>query len=170
MTVTAPAQRAALEPLVRTLLDAAHAEADARRAEAEEHGARVEGEAAEQAAAILDEARRRGVTDGEEQVAVQRSAARRQARTVLLRAQQVAYDRVHDAAVAAVAEALSHPAERGRLRALVVDALGPDTRLDEAPGGGLLGVAPDGRRVDASATRLVDLVMADLDVEGLWVP
>ncbi len=166
----APAQRAALEPLTRTLLDAAHADADARRAQAEEQGGRVEGEAAEQAAAILEEARRRGVTDGEERVAVQRSSARREARTVLLRAQQAAYDRVRDAAVAAVAEVLSHPAERGRLEALVVDALGPDARLEEAPRGGLLGVAPDGRRVDASVTRLVDLAMAQLDVEGLWAP
>jgi signal transduction histidine kinase len=170
VTVPTPATPDALAPLRRALLGAAHDDAAALRADAEADAERAAAEAAQRAAAVHAEARRRGAADGADRVTAERAAARREARAVLLRAQQAAYDRVREAAVLAVAEELSDPVARGRLQSLVLDALGPDARLTDAPGGGLVGEAPDGRRVDGSAGQLVDLAMADLDVEGLWAP
>jgi hypothetical protein len=170
--MTAPVlhQAEALAPLRRALLDAARAAAATRRAEAEDEARAVEGEAAGRAAAMRAEARRRGAVDGADQLAAQRSAARRRARGVLLHAQRTAGERAREAAVVAVAEVLADPPQRERLAALAHDALGADTRVRDAPGGGLLAQARDGRRVDVSAAHLVDLVLPSVDVERLWAP
>jgi flagellar biosynthesis/type III secretory pathway protein FliH len=161
-------QQEALAPVRRALLDAARDEAETRRAAAEEDARAVRAEADERAAGVLAEARRRGEADGADRVRSERAAARREARAVVQRARQESYDRVREAAVGAVGELLDHAAARDRLRALVVEELGEDARFTEAPGGGVVGEAPDGRRVDASATRLVDLAMDRVDLEGLW--
>ena len=170
MTDLALAQVQALEPLRTALLAAARADAATRRAAADAEGRAVEDEAGGQATARRAEARRRGAADGADQLAAERSAAGRRARAVLLHAQQVAYDRAREAAVTAATELLAHPPARDRLAALVRDELGPGARVLDAPGGGLLGEAPDGRRLDASAAHLVDLVLPGLDVERLWAP
>jgi vacuolar-type H+-ATPase subunit H len=163
-------QQEALGPLRRVLLATAAEEAAGRRAEAEEAGRRVEEEAATRATRILEEARRRGAADGADRVRSERAAARREAREVVQRARQSAYHGLREAAVDAVAEVLAHDPARARLRALVLAELGDDARLTQAPGGGVVGETPDGRRVDASAERLVDLALDRLDLEGLWTP
>jgi vacuolar-type H+-ATPase subunit E/Vma4 len=164
-------QQAALAPLRQALLDAARSDAQRVRDEAERDAAGVVGEAARRAAEMGEEARRRGVADGEERLARSRAAARREARAVVLRAQRCAYDGLRAAAAEAVADLLRPEGERARLRAVLVDALGGgEASVEESPDGGLRATAPDGRSVDASAQRLVDVALADLDVEGLWAP
>ncbi len=158
----------ALAPLRRALLDGARADAERVRDEAEREAARAEEEAARRAAGILDEARRRGEADGAERLAAARASARRDARAVVLRAQRAAYDGLRRAAVEAVERDLARDEEQARLRSLVVDLLGPDADLEVGADGDLRGTAPDGRVVDASAERLVDLALADVDLEGLW--
>ena len=168
MTDLTRVQQEALEPVRRALLDAARDEAAARLAAAEEDARRVESEAADRAAGILAEARRRGAADGADLVRSEQAAARREAGAVVQQARQAAYDRVRKGAVEAVGEVVARGIARERLRALVRDELGEDARLTDAPDGGVVGETSDGRRVEASAARLVDLVLARSDLEGWW--
>ncbi len=169
--MTDPARvRSALAPVQEALLEAARADAERVRLDAERDAARVEAEAARRAAELREESRRRGGADGAERLARARAVARREARALVLRAQRAAYDGLRAAATAAVAEDLHDDRDLDRLRAAVVGALGPGATVAPAPAGGLSATTPDGRRVDASAERLVDIALADLDVEGLWAP
>jgi len=168
MTVTTRTQLDALAPLRRALLEAAEARAAALRRAAEEEADSVRRAGAERAEAILGQARRSGEGDGAARVALARAEARQEARTIILAARRAAYDGIRDRAVAAVADLLAGPRGRARLAALVEDSLGPGATIVEDPRGGLVGTTPDGRRVDASAGHLVDLVLARLDLEQLW--
>ena len=170
MTDLVPTRPDALAPLREALLAAAHADADRVTGDADDEARRIEDEAAERAAGLLAEARRRGEADGAERLAAARAAARRDARTVVLRAQRTAYDALRESAVEEVARRLTRPEEQARQRALVVDVLGPDAELVVGDDGDARGTAPDGRVLDTSAERLVDLALTDLDVDGLWAP
>ncbi len=146
-------------PTPRRCARAAAARAEADQAEAEHR-----------AADIRQESRARGAADGAQRVEAQRAATRREARAVVLHAQRQAYERLRSAAVAVVADDLARPAVRQRLHEVVGESLGPDARVEDAAGGGLDGSSADGRRVDASAARLVDLALAGIDLDGLWAP
>jgi vacuolar-type H+-ATPase subunit H len=160
----------ALAPLREALLDAARADAARALEEAERDADRTVAEARERASATLEDARRRGRADGASRLATARAATRRDARAVVLRAQRAAYEGLRAAAVDAVSQDLSGDEGRNRVRSLVEGTLGPDAELVDGPDGELHGRAPDGRVVDVSAARLVDLALARLDVEGLWSP
>ncbi len=164
------AQADALAPLRRSLLEAARSRADSRVAVAEEEARRTESEADLRAAAILEEARDRGVADGEHRVRAERAAARREAGAVVQRARRTAYQRLRTAAVEAVGGRVRRGDTRDRLEHLVRTELGEGARVTDAPGGGVVGEAADGRRVDASAARLVDLAMDHVDLEGWCAP
>ncbi len=164
------AQEDALTPLRRSLLDAARTRADTRVAVAEEEARRTESEADLRAATILEETRDRGVADGEHRVRAERAAARREAGAVVQQARRTAYERLRVASVEAVGDLVRRGDARDRLERLVRARLGESARVTDAPGGGVVGEAEDGRRVDASAARLVDLAMDHVDLEGWCVP
>ncbi len=164
------AQAEALAPLRRSLLEAALTQASARVALAEEEAHRVEAEADVRATAIVEDARRRGADDGAHRVRAERAAARREAGAVVQRARRAAYERLRTGAVEAVGDVVGRGDARDGLERLIRAELGEGTRLTDAPDGGVVGETADGRRVDASAARLVDLVMDRADPEGWWTP
>ncbi|OZB89479.1 MAG: hypothetical protein B7X41_02630 [Microbacterium sp. 14-71-5] len=170
-TATSPGEtRAAnsLEPLEQALLRRARADADAARTDAE-LSARIDTDAARaQAAELLDRARAAGDADAHRQQALDQARARREARRIVLTAERTAYEQLCTAARAAVQELLAEPARQGRLGALVVARLGTEARLEPHPSGGMVGVAPDGRRVDASVDALVAHALDRLDLAALW--
>ncbi|WP_263730604.1 hypothetical protein [Cellulomonas sp. SG140] len=170
-TATPPGEiRAAdpLEPLEQALLRRAAADADAARAEAELSARTQTAAARAQAAEVLDRARAAGEADAERRQALDLARARREAQHIVLAAQRAAYEQLCTAARAAVQELLAEPGRQARLGALVVDRLGTEVRLEPHPSGGVVGVAADGRRVDASVDALVAHALARLDLAALW--
>lgn len=158
----------ALEALEQALLRRAQADADAARAGAA-LAARNQTEAARaQAAAALEQARAAGEADAERRQTLDRARARREARRIVLAAERAAYDQLCSAARAAVQQLLAEPARQARLGALVVAQLGAQAQLQPHPSGGLIGVAPDGRRVDASVDALAAHALGRLDLATLW--
>lgn len=142
----------------RTLLDAAHREADGRRAAAR-------AEAAERV--------RQGLADHDAAAAAARAArlleARRDARAIVLRARGEAYGELRAAALSAAAALAGQPGFRERLAAVAREQLGPDAELVEPAEGGL--IARSGERlVDYSLPAMVDRCLGELgrDLEELW--
>ena len=165
---------AALDPVRDRLLRDAAADADALLTAAAGDARVAVREAEAQASAVLAEARGQGTRDAEHTGAAVRSRVRRAARARELAARREIWEELCRQVVAGV-EALSgtdaYPAVRRGLEAHVRQVLGPDARITDAPGGGVVGEAP-GRRLDCSlaafARRALD--RAGEEVEQLWAP
>lgn len=170
MSGLAERTRLALEPVRAALLSAAEAEAEALTAAGEAETQELLEGARRQRDRVLREARERGEADGEMRVSAERAGVQREARRVVLAAQQTAYDELRRQSVAAVRELLEVPAERARLTAVLRARLGAGAVVSGHPTGGLVGESDDGRVVDASADALVERTLANLDLESLWTP
>lgn len=170
--MTAP--DAALGPVRRALLEAAHEDARRIVAAARADAARVLEQAAEDERAIRQGARDRGAAEGLREAAVTGRHARRQAQRAVLMARRTAYDRLRSEVLARLEAQRSGPAYPGLLRQLTDRArsvLGADARVAEAADGGIVARA-GGCRLDLSFPVLADQAMAALggDLEGLWEP
>jgi hypothetical protein len=126
----------------RTRLAAAETEADQTRAQARAHGA----------------------ADAASVAARQRSNAGARARSLLQAARREEYLALRDAARSATAqlrESPAYPALRERMTSTVRRLLGPDARIEEAAGGGVVATAP-GRRVDYTLRSVADRVLDEV--------
>ncbi|HEX6872251.1 MAG TPA: hypothetical protein VF163_14225 [Micromonosporaceae bacterium] len=157
----------ALAPVARALVAGARRDAEAALAAADNAAARVLAEARDEADRIRAQARADGAAEARAAQAVEQARAGRRARGVVLRAERDAYDGLVAAAGPAVAVWRDQPGYDEllrRLTAAIRATLGPDARISEAPGGGLIGEV-SGRRVDHSLRRLaeaaVDTVLAE---------
>jgi vacuolar-type H+-ATPase subunit E/Vma4 len=169
-----PEADSALEPVREQLLWAARTEAEALLTEADVHVAVVLADAEAQAAAILAEARRLGETDAAAARDAARARARRAARARELTARRECWEELGRLVVSGVEDlrrADSYPLLRARLTAYVRDALGPDARVTQAPGGGVLGETA-GRRLDCSLASLAHRALERIgtEAEELWAP
>lgn len=160
--------RTALRPLQAALLANARREAARLRAAATDEGGRAVAAAQAEADAVTSAARARGRAEAAAAGELRRARDRRAAREQILHAQREAVDELREQAQVAVRALLDRPGERARLTRVVRAMLGPTAVVRESPDGGVLGHAPDGRRVDASVCALTDGVLADLDLEQLW--
>lgn len=158
----------ALEPLATTLRARAAAIATAERDAADREGQRLVAQACAQAETVLAEAQRLGAADAAGLLEVERSRARRAARDVVLAARRAAYDELRRRCRVALAELVSDPGRHRRLADAVRGRLGEGATVHDHPSGGVVGVSPDGRSVDASVDALVDSALAGIDVEQLW--
>ena len=170
MSVLEEPTRTALEPVRAALLTAAEEEAQALTASIEAEGRELLADARRQRDRVLQEARERGAADGAMRLSTERAGVQREARRIVLGAQQTAYDELRRQAVAAVRELLEVPTERAGLMQVLRSRLGADAVIHDHPTGGLVGESGDGRVVDASVDALVDLALANLDLESLWMP
>lgn len=176
MTATATATRRA-DPLaaVRAAI-LAQAAADAGRtlAAADREVAARLAAAADQVARDQEAARVTAGRDATVIVDESRSRARRQARAIVLAAQQSAVEELRARARSAVSALRTdprYPTLLARLTAIARDRLGPAAVVREHPEGGVLAEA-DGRRValtlDAAGDRAVDAL--GRRAEELWRP
>ncbi|MEU3253368.1 hypothetical protein [Streptomyces sp. NPDC006997] len=173
-TPTPTRTTAGLEPVRTRLLRDARADAEALLAAAAADAAAVFEEAEARAAAILAEARRQGGADAAAARRAVRARSRRAARARELAARRECWEELRRQVVRGVGElraADAYPRLHERLTAHVRQSLGPDARITDVPGGGVVGEVP-GRRVDcglaAFAERALDRVGAE--VEELWAP
>lgn len=161
---------AALEPVHAALRARAVAAAEQTRAAAQAEAQRVLAAARQQADAILTKARSDGEADAADLLAADRVGARHAARAVVLAAQHEVYEQLQEQARNATGHRLTDTSFRQRLTETVRARLGNGACIHDEPGGGLTGVAPDGRTVDASVAALVDQAIARLDLDQLWTP
>ncbi|GAB7035462.1 V-type ATP synthase subunit E family protein [Streptomyces sp. NPDC021749] len=165
---------AALEPVRTELLRAAHADAQALRAEADREAADVLEAARAEERSILDEARRQGEAEGEAAGRAVLVQARRTARAGDLGARRAAYEQLRRLATARVRALRDTDGYRSLLHRLVLRArglLGPDAEVTEHPDGGVVARAA-GRYVDCTLDALAARALDRLgsEVEKLWVP
>jgi hypothetical protein len=167
-TTVAPATAAGLGPLVADLLDGARADSSelVRAAEAEGRDALRDAGAQVEAALVL--ARGQGAAEGAAQAAAELAGARRQARARILAAQADLYQEVRRAARDGVRALLEEDGNRRKLGLVLRARLGARCRLADTADGGLLGVAEDGRTIDASVASLADAAVEQLDLGELW--
>jgi vacuolar-type H+-ATPase subunit E/Vma4 len=164
----------ALAPVRGFLLARARADAERVRAEAAADADALLARARRQAEAILAEAAERGAAEGAEAAAATRARTRRRVRGLVLGAQRQAYEALRQrssTAAQALREDPGYPRLRRRLAVLARECLGADAITSDAPGGGVIAVAP-GRRADYSLGSLADRAVEALgaEVEGLWTP
>jgi len=159
-----------LEPLQQALLRRANATAEDTRAEAQRQASAAIDRARQDAAATLSRARTDGEADAAQRRAEDEGRARRTARGIVLAAQRAVYDELRTQARAAAGELLADPDQHRRLVTLLRTLLGPGAVVRDHPMGGVIGEAPDGRRIDASVDMLVERALTDLDLEPLWAP
>ncbi|MGW2516386.1 hypothetical protein ACWC09_05015 [Streptomyces sp. NPDC001617] len=164
----------ALDPVRAQLLRAARTEADAQLSAADDDAAAVLADAEARSAAILAEARRLGEADAAAARDAARARSRRAARARELAARRACWEELGRLVVRGVGDlrrADSYPVLRARLTAYVRDALGPDARITEAPGGGMVGEAA-GRRLDCSLAAFARraLERTGTEAEELWAP
>jgi len=157
-----------LDQLRQVLLRRAQAAADALRADAERAARTLTDAAQQEAAAALERARADGAADAEQRQAEDQARTHREARGIVLAAQRAAFEELRAAARAAVGQLLADPGRRRRLVALVRTELGSQAQVRPHPSGGVVGEAPDGRRVDASVDALVEQSLGRLDLGPLW--
>lgn len=147
----------------RRLLAEARATADAALARAEQ-----------EASGIRAEARAQGEADAAVVLASERMRVRRQARSVVLRAERDAYlglrAEVH-ASLAGWRDGAGHQRIGDRLAARARDLLGEGAVITEDASGGVVGEVA-GRRVVLSLDAIADRVLdaRNLDLAGLWTP
>ncbi|MFJ9535915.1 hypothetical protein ACIRPX_01455 [Streptomyces sp. NPDC101225] len=164
----------ALDPVRARLLRDAAQDADALLAAAAEDARATVLAAQTQASAVLAEARGQGAHDAEVSGAAARNRVRRAARSRELAARREIWEDLCRQVVDRV-EALrgtaAYPAVRRRLTAYVRQVLGPDARITEAPGGGVVGDAP-GRRLDCGLAAIAQRALdrAGGEVDRLWAP
>ncbi|MEU6379864.1 hypothetical protein [Streptomyces sp. NPDC046909] len=164
----------ALDPVRAQLLRAARTEADTLLAAADDEASAVLADAEAQAATILAEARRLGEDDAATARDAARTRARRDARARELAAHRECWEELGRRVVSGVEDLRgtdSYPLLRARLTAYVRDALGPDARITQAPGGGVVGETGD-RRLDCSLNALARRALERIgtEAEELWAP
>lgn len=164
----------ALGPVRAELLRAAHADAEAVVARAEQEAAAQLDRAHAEARAILEEARRQGEADGSAAARDLLVRGRREARSRTLAARREAYEALrHETAVRVgnLRRTTDYPGLRKRLERRARVLLGPTAEVTEHPGGGVVARAP-GRRVDLSLTALADRALDRMggEVRTLWEP
>ncbi len=163
-----------LAPLVTALIERAKRDAAEVLAAADsDAGATLAGARAE-ADAVLADARATGASDAAEVLATERGRAQREARAVLLAAQEEAHEHVRQAArdaVSALRDDPVHPRLLTALRERATRELGPGTSIVELPRGGLLASLGD-RRVEFSLDGLADDLLDSIggDLAELWDP
>lgn len=162
----------ALEPVAAELRRRGDADT-ARILAAAREDARAEVERAErEAAAIIERARIDGVARALAHMTEAERRARREARTSVLAAQQVAYDRWRRESIAAVLRLSTEPGFAGlsdRLRDRAVRLLGTSVRITADATGGLVAEA-GGRRLDYRLTTIAAQALdgVEPDIDGLW--
>ncbi len=168
-----PRPAAGLRPVELALDQDATVRGQARLARASDDAARAIAEARTNAARIVQEARDEGAAIGDRLETAARAAARRDAREIVLRAQDDAYQLLRHQVVEELARRKdSHEAStlNDRLGSQAIEILGAGAALSwDRVGIGLTAVA-GGRRIDSSAARLVDAALAELGqaAERLW--
>jgi vacuolar-type H+-ATPase subunit E/Vma4 len=169
MTAIALGERQrSLQPLRAALIANAQAKAQAIRAGAEADGREVLAAAKAEADAVLATARAQGTADVEAALSLERAHDARAARGLLLAAQQRAYDKLRQQARDAVRSLLRDPARRSQLADTLRHRVGAGATVNDHPDGGLLATGPNGRGADASVHALVDVALAQLNLETLW--
>lgn len=155
--------------ITASLLRRARLDAERTRAEANAAAEAVCERARADAAQILADARAAGRTAAADSAGVRMVQARRRARAVVLAARREAHEELHRRTRVAVAALCEDPDVVDRLRRLAQARAGPSARILDAPGGGVVALAPD-RRVDCSAYSLADHAVEVLgtEVERLW--
>ena len=163
-----------LEPVRRALLDRARGEAEDELSQADADAAAEIAAARAEASSLLQAARVQGEVDAAMAFAADLARARRQARAIVLSAQQEAYEtfrrRSHDAVLRLRVDP-AYPGLIDRLEAAVHRRLDSDVVISEHPGGGLRADAP-GRHVELSLDVLADEAIDSLhaELDGLWSP
>ncbi|MER7274819.1 hypothetical protein ABT369_10210 [Dactylosporangium sp. NPDC000244] len=142
-----------LEPVRAALLRRAHADAAAVRAEAAQSRTRLLGDARAEGERILREARSKGHADAARLAQAEEAHTRRAAHALVLSAQRDVYDEL----CRRVAGQLRAELDGGRLgpalAARAAAVLGPDARVEPAPGGGFTAHLGH-RRADCSIASL----------------
>lgn len=168
------AQAAALVSVRADMLRAARTDAE-----------RIVAQARVQAAAVVQDARRRadqavelaeahGRADGSLAAAVERSRGRELARSVVLGAQREAREELRNQVLGAVSGLRNEPGYGQlltRLAAMAAQAAGPDATVTVQPAGGVV-ARSRGVVVDCTLPRLADLAVDALgdQVGELWTP
>ena len=171
-TALAEAGQRALAPVRAALLARADEQAERLRAEATEQADAVRRAAATEAEAVRAAARTEGEAAARDAAAATLHRRRRQARALVLAAEQAAYagllEAVTDAVRARTAEP-GWPARAERLAALAGERLGPDATVQPDPDGGLVARAGS-RSLDLSVPALARHAVGELGdrVVRLW--
>ncbi|WP_433618706.1 hypothetical protein ACQP2P_21975 [Dactylosporangium sp. CA-139114] len=142
-----------LEPVRAALLRRAHADAAAVRAEAARSRARLLGDAGAEGERILREARGKGRADAARLARAEEAQTRRAAHALVLAAQRDVYDELCRRVAGQLRSALDGGRLGPALAARATAALGPDARVEAAPGGGFTARLGD-RRADCSIASL----------------
>jgi vacuolar-type H+-ATPase subunit E/Vma4 len=161
----------ALKPTIEALLARAHADADAKRREAEARAAQIVADARREADALLAQARAEGEAEMRAYDAAERARARRRARTTALTARREALDALRERTLRSVLALRDDDRLRDRLTELARAACGPDAVVTASPDGGVIAEAP-GRRVDCGLRAIADRAVDALgpEVTRLWTP
>jgi len=172
-TVKDAAPLAGLRPVELALDHDATASGADRLARASDEAALVLAAARSRAARIVQQAREEGAAIGARLESAARAAARRDAREVVLRARDDAYQLLRQQVTEELAPRKDSNEARllnRRLQRRAVEVLGPDAKLSWDPVGVGLTAEAGSRRVDSSAVRLVNVSLAELgrEVERLW--
>jgi vacuolar-type H+-ATPase subunit H len=163
-----------LTPLTTALLQRAQQSADDLLARTDADAEQALARARAEADRVLAEARAKGRADAAEVLAAERARAEREARAVVLAAQQSAHEALRQAARAQVTALVDDPAYPALLEALRARAereLGPGSRIEELPDGGIRASLGD-RHLELSLAGLADDLVEELgdSLEELWAP
>jgi vacuolar-type H+-ATPase subunit E/Vma4 len=161
-----------LAPVRDALLLAAEADAAGDLADADAYAAQARTRARDEADRIAREALDGGESDAARVVAAERARVRRQARSIVLRAQREAWEELRRrvaTATAALSDDPAYPEIRARLAATVQRELGSqgDDVVELADG---FAVTAGGRRASLTLTQLAERAASDAlpDLERLW--
>lgn len=170
----APDMADALEPVTRALLLAAQARADDLRARTDIEVRDEVSEARARARGIVDEARAEGERAAEWISGSRLSAARREARNMVLAARRRAFEKLRHRAVDDLARRAESPEGQmlsARLSELIGERLGGGAKV-KAEGGSSLELAAESgsRRASIGPGDLVDQVLSSMSaaVEEMW--
>lgn len=171
---SAPDPSDPLAPLIATLIERAERESDGVLAQADAEAAATVARDRAEANSIRAEARDKGAADAANVLSAERARAEREARALLLAAQQQAHESAREAARDAVCSLRDDPEYPGLvavLRARAKAQLGPGARVVELPQGGIA-ASGGGRRLEFGLDALADDLMDELggDLAGLWTP
>jgi len=153
-----------LAPVRAALLARARRDAQRLLTAAVEDAAAVLDAAGDEVLRIRDQAHAEATEYVASVLASQRARARREARTIVLRAQRAAYDQLLRRAREAVRQLRDdpgYPALLDRLAAMARAELGPDATVREHAHGGVVAEA-GGRRISFTLPALADRALAEL--------
>ncbi len=161
-----------LAPLLAALRERADRDAADLLAAADAEAEATVAHARAEADALLADARDRGEADAADLLAAEQARAQRDARAVVLRAQEEVYEQARDAArdaVSALREDPGYPKLLATLRARVERELGPQATVVELPRGGIEATLDD-RRLEFALDGLADdlLDRSGGDLAELW--